>query len=287
MSIRTPPVVVNFTALPIRLNRICRIRAASPTIRGRRAGSMDDTDLEPLFACPGRSELDRLADKIGDVQGFRPQLQLAGLQTRQVENVIDHGEGVIRRGRDRSDIVGLVGPQRCGFQQARHPQRPGERRAQFMGDGSEEERFRPLRGFQIVMGLAATGHVAADGNHRLAVGQTPLVPLDPGRPLAGAHQHFVAALVCCRDGRRDGKPASDPVATLAAEGFEESGIHIEDAAVSTANLDQFAGSIEGGQEEGVETRAVRTQPLKARRAVAAPGEAGPEFWSPDRVMPPL
>ena len=74
ISITTPPVSVNFTALPARLNRICRNRPSSPMTRAGASPRTDDGDLQTLVARLGRKQFgDALASSLRDRTARTPK----------------------------------------------------------------------------------------------------------------------------------------------------------------------------------------------------------------------
>ena len=86
------PECVNFTALPMRLIRICLMRTMSPfTLRGV-PGQDVAKDFDLLGLRSFREKADCLFDGFVDVEFFRVQLQPAGLYLREIEHVVDNVE---------------------------------------------------------------------------------------------------------------------------------------------------------------------------------------------------
>ena len=59
----TPPLWVNFTALPTRLNRICRSRPPSPTMRPGTLGPISTSSRSP-FSRARSCTIDRVMESI-------------------------------------------------------------------------------------------------------------------------------------------------------------------------------------------------------------------------------
>ena len=86
----TSPASVNLTALPSMLMRIWRIRPGSPRTRMDICGIHHDGELEILLVGLRRDELRRLLDDHAEVEVDHLDVDLAGLDLREVEDVVDH-----------------------------------------------------------------------------------------------------------------------------------------------------------------------------------------------------
>ena len=137
--------------------------------------------------------------RLGDVDVLEPQLERAGVDRGQIENVVDDGEQRVRGIGDEAGIFELLGIERtdaAGGEQLGEADDVGERRAQLVGDVVDEivaqllgrdERLIALG--QRAFDIDAGGHVER-GHQRRPVGQRqrgavedqPVGPLDPRRP---------------------------------------------------------------------------------------------------------
>ena len=100
----TRPAAVNLTALSIRFDRIWPMRAASPTIRGGSSADTSSRTSRPFlraFAKPGSATVGR---PLADVERRLLDHQAAGLDLRDVEDVVDerqqHLGGALRAGHE-------------------------------------------------------------------------------------------------------------------------------------------------------------------------------------------
>ena len=95
-------------------------------------------DLQPLFLCAGAQKLQHAFDEWREREGLASQFELAGLDFRKIENVIDELGERPAGGRDGLDITRLLRVE------ARHGEELGqthdaiERRPDFMADGGKE-----------------------------------------------------------------------------------------------------------------------------------------------------
>ena len=129
---------------------------------------------------PVRDQLDRVGDRLVDADLADVELHDAGIDRRQVENVVDDGQQH-RGGRaDVVDIFALPLGQRTGvgnLQQLREADDVGERRAQFVGDVLDElvlQMIGLLQRLVLVLQRALDVDAVGDvdeGHHHLAVGQ--------------------------------------------------------------------------------------------------------------------
>ncbi len=77
-------------------------------------------ELEALLACPGRDELERVLDALAQVERGLLQLQHAGFDLREVQDVVDEREEMIAAGADGLGELPLLGVQAGVHHQGRH-----------------------------------------------------------------------------------------------------------------------------------------------------------------------
>ena len=146
-------------------------------------------DLDALALGFGRKELDHALDQGPDVEGLGQEVDPAGLDLREVEDLVDEREERLPRGLHGADISRLLGIGRGVEEKLGHAEDAVQRRAELVADGREEARFRFARrlglGAGLVQGALGSdpfGDVAA-GAHELrravAAGDRGL---DPGEP---------------------------------------------------------------------------------------------------------
>ena len=91
-------------------------------------------------------QLKRLFDAGRDLESVCLQLEIAGLNLGEVENVIDHRQQRIATHADGFNIVALLGGELGVEQQARHPDHRVHGRANFMAHVSEKGGFGAVGG---------------------------------------------------------------------------------------------------------------------------------------------
>ena len=96
MAMRTPPVSVNFTALPARLNRIWRRRPSSARTSGA-SGATDQTSDRPLSWARGLSSSATPRTSASRLDRLGVQLQLARVEPGVVQQVVDQAQQVLGR----------------------------------------------------------------------------------------------------------------------------------------------------------------------------------------------
>ena len=186
----TPPFSVNLMALPARLSSTWRSRGASPTRRRRQALVDEAGDLDALGLRARRQQFDRFLDHGGEREGPRLEVELAGLDLGEIQNLLDQRQQRFAGGLRRLGISHLLGRQRRVEQQVGHAEHAVERRADLVADHRQEARLGAIgalglvaRGMQRALGLDARRDVAADGLHLVAVvgAHRDLAPGDPAR----------------------------------------------------------------------------------------------------------
>ena len=162
----TSPSSVNLMALPTRLSSTCRSRPASPTRASGTSGCTWQTSSSPfLWARTARAR--RVSpDRRPQREVGRVQLQLAGLDLGEVEQVVDDAEQVVGRGLDRLQALPLVLGQRRVEGQLGHAEDGVHGGADLVADVGQElvlgpvGRLRRLLGLpQLLLGPLAVGDV--------------------------------------------------------------------------------------------------------------------------------
>ena len=85
----TPPVSVNLMALPARLSSTWRSRVASPITRSGSRSSTSEAISRPLACARGASSSTTSSTSVASANGCGVELELAGLDLGEVENVLD------------------------------------------------------------------------------------------------------------------------------------------------------------------------------------------------------
>ncbi len=142
----TPPAWVNLIALPTRLSSTWRSRPGSPvTTRGHVRLDRRSRQLEAL--APGRAGpagRDVLDDR-AQVEVDRLQLELARLDLREVQDVVDDAEQRLARPPNRLGVLALLRRERRVEQQARHADHAVHRRADLVAHHRQELATSPGR----------------------------------------------------------------------------------------------------------------------------------------------
>ena len=138
----------------------------------------------------GPQKLDRLLDETGERKWPRREIEPAGFDLRQIEQLLDERHQGAAGGFHGLEIGRLLGRQRGVAEQVGHAEDAVQRRADFMRDHRQEARLGAVRGFGLIarigqraLGIDAVGDVAADALHLArrigAHGDFP--PGDPAR----------------------------------------------------------------------------------------------------------
>ena len=162
-----------------------------------------DDEFDILFRGRGRQKRCDILDRLDRIERRLPELQLAGIDLREVENVIDDGEQRIARFHHDVD-EGLLPAVELGFgQEFGHAEYAIHRGADFMAHIGEEVGLRLVGGFaarkqHFKLGFAGL-ELGEIGEHDHAAAITPegRFQLDPG--LAGNKEicrNRVCALQC-------------------------------------------------------------------------------------------
>ena len=159
-AITMRPRSVNLSALPTRLVSTCFSRTGSPTTALGRPGARSVLSSSPFFAACGRQQLHDVGHCAGQAERNRLELQLARLDLREVEDVVEDREQRLRRIAHRAEAVLLIRRQLGVQGHGRHADDPVHRRADLVAHVRQELRFRAvgrLRRFpQGCLGLELT-----------------------------------------------------------------------------------------------------------------------------------
>ena len=108
-------------------------------------------DVEVLLDGARRDEVERRLDAVAQVERLRLDVHAAGLDLREVEDVVDDREQRVARVADRGDVVVLLGVELRVEQEAAHADHGVHRRADLVAHRGEERsssprsRLRPRR----------------------------------------------------------------------------------------------------------------------------------------------
>ena len=156
---RTSPCSVNFSALEIRLRRIWATLASSVYSAGK---SCAGSNINSTDGCrqqrPQRAA--QRAEQAGDSEPHRLDVDLAGLDLGEVEQVVDEFEQAFRRAADIADLPLLFGRQfavDAVEQQARQRQHRIQRRAEFVAHVGQEARLQLARLAQLLGAVVELG----------------------------------------------------------------------------------------------------------------------------------
>ena len=101
----TSPASVNLTALLSRFSRIWRSRVRSPLDADRHVALEHVGDVEVLLGRARADEVERRLHAVAQVERMRLDVHPAGLDLREVEDVVDDGQQRIARVADGRDVV--------------------------------------------------------------------------------------------------------------------------------------------------------------------------------------
>src|SRR5829696_900920 len=146
-------------------------------------------DLDALALGFGRKQLDHALDHGTEVERLGEEFDPAGLDLREVEDLVDEREERLPRGLHGADIGRLLGAGRGVEEEPGHADDAVQRRAELVADGREEARFRLARRLGLGAGLLK-GALGSDPFGDVAAGALELRRavaagdrrLDPGQP---------------------------------------------------------------------------------------------------------
>ena len=104
------PASVNLMALPTRLTRTCRSRPGSPTRSSGTSGATWQASSSPFWSARRASGAERVAEGVAQRRSRHAvQVELAGLDLGEVEDVVDDAEQGVGRLADHLQVVALLG----------------------------------------------------------------------------------------------------------------------------------------------------------------------------------
>jgi hypothetical protein len=140
-----PPRSVNFTALPIRLSQDLAEPAFVADQHLRQGAVQHGDQVERLAARVRQQQGHHVLDDLARPEPGRARLDLAGIDAGEIEDVVDRDMQGPTGDCDDVDAAPLHPVERGVRQQADGADRRVDRRAQFMADGRQEIRLRPVR----------------------------------------------------------------------------------------------------------------------------------------------
>ena len=141
----TWPLAVNLSAFDTRFMRIWRMRSSSPLRPAVQVGIDVEQQLDAFLVRALREEVDHFLDDLPDIEVLRFEAQLAGLDLREVENVVDDGEQRVGGALNRRREAALARIELRIQQQLGHAHHAVHRRADFVRHARQE----------LALGLAA------------------------------------------------------------------------------------------------------------------------------------
>ena len=136
---------MNLTALASRLSRICRSRVTSPLTAGRHVALEHVGEVELLLRRARADEVERRLDALAQIERLRLDVHAAGLDLREVEDVVDDREQRVAGVADRGGVVALLVVERRVEQQPAHADHRVHRRADLVAHRGEERALRLVR----------------------------------------------------------------------------------------------------------------------------------------------
>ena len=142
----TSPRSVNLTALASRLSRIWRSRVRSVPIGGRNVALEHVGDVELLLGRARADQVERRLDALAQVERMRLDVHPAGLDLREVEDVVDDRQQRVAGVADGRGEVALLVVERRVEQQAAHADHGVHRRADLVAHRRQERALRLVGG---------------------------------------------------------------------------------------------------------------------------------------------
>ena len=143
----TSPASVNLTALPSRFTSTWRKRVTSPFRPVGKSRIDQEGELEPLARRRLGDQVERRLDARAQVERMPLQLQAAGVDLREVEDVVDDAEQRLAARADDLGELALARRQVGVEQQAAHADHRVHRRADLVAHRRQE---RPLGGVRLL-----------------------------------------------------------------------------------------------------------------------------------------
>ena len=151
---RTSPRSVNLTALPTRFTRTCRKRPPSPIRIVRHVRGDVEGQLQVLLVGPQGERPHRVAQAIAQVERAGVEVELARLDLREVEDVVDHRQQRVGRRCDDLQVLALLGRELGVQDQLGHADDAVHRGADLVAHVGEELALGPAGRLGGLLGAA-------------------------------------------------------------------------------------------------------------------------------------
>ncbi len=135
----TPPSDVNFTAFPARLRTICRSRRGSAFTNGGTESSTCGVERQVLILHAGPQDVLDVVDDGADVARHGDHRHHAGLDLREIQDVVQDAEKRLSRLLDRLDAAALLVVETALQYELRHAEDARERRTDLVAHVRQEE----------------------------------------------------------------------------------------------------------------------------------------------------
>ena len=200
---------MNLIALPTRLISTWRRWPASPMQRDpARPAAIADHVLDAAWPRAGGCRIIADARRAVRAARIRPvsQLELAGLDRRDVEHVLDQRQQRPRRGLDGVEALALFGVEPRRGQQFRHAGKAVQRRAELVAHVGEEPALRLVRAPRLLGRLGQRAQQAGQvQRHRDQADQQADAQTAVARASTASGDHASAEAEHCAMPTRDGR----------------------------------------------------------------------------------
>ena len=153
----TSPRSVNLMALPTRLTTTWQRRWGSPDERVRHVGRDVVGEFQPFLVGAHGERGHGVVEGVAEVEIDEIQVELAGLDLGEVEDVVDHGQQVIGRELHHAEVLALLGGQLGVEGQLGHADDAVHRRADLVAHVGQELALGAGGGLGGLLGLAHGG----------------------------------------------------------------------------------------------------------------------------------
>ena len=190
-STTTSPASVNLTAFESRLSSTWRRRAASPLIAAGTPSPTRRADLQALLGRARRDDVEGLLDAHPEIERLALELELARLDLRVVEDVVDHVQERVAAGADDFGELALLRRELGAEEQPGHPDHRVHRRPDLVAHRRQERALRLGGRLRLLAGLLELADVVVDPEEALALavdreGNEHQLDVDQRAVLAGA-----------------------------------------------------------------------------------------------------
>ena len=135
---------------------------ASPTIPAGASSSIRQPSSICLLPGARRDDVERALDALAQVDRLSLELELAGLDLRVVEDVVDHVQQRVAARADDLGELALLGRQLGTEQEAGHADHRVHRRPDLVAHRGEEGALRLRRGLRLLAGALELRDVVVD-----------------------------------------------------------------------------------------------------------------------------